>query len=394
MFVIIRYLTIWIISFSFLILEIPLSEAKSKQLPPFLANGINFDWWVRREEKPLLPQYHILSSIHAAGFTHIRYPLNPSWLVRYINDDHNINCSNEVSIFITNLIDVLKRTNLGLVLVLDATNDEKSEKWLKEESARLAAVVTCLGTAAEAADPQFARNMIAIGLLNEPRGNPQRWWNTQRDALSIARLALPHVWLLAQATYPSSITSILREQPISVDRIIYDVHFYEPFIFTHQGVRSAPDWLSTISGLPFRQPSPLNPCLAKVTVDGIANCFSCRDGFENLFCNKFKIEALKFAFTVEHIERELLKLVAWANGRPVYISEYGTNRGNSNRPGAPPEDRIAWLKHVASLAKQYGFGRAVYALGCGFGVTTDFACSSKALDQEIVFDAEVTNVLR
>jgi hypothetical protein len=82
-------------------------------------------------------------------------------------------------------------------------------------------------------DPEW----VFIEPMNEPvfESNPARWTAIQRDLLAAIREQAPDHTLLATSTNWSSLDTFVELEPLDDPNIVYNFHFYEPFLFTHQG---------------------------------------------------------------------------------------------------------------------------------------------------------------
>mgnify|MGYP001064118046 CR=1 FL=1 len=90
---------------------------------------------------------------------------------------------------------------------------------------------------------------LLVEIVNEPTIYPKEW----RTAASIIK----HIQdydasqdIIVGASNYNSMYELSRLDPLSFDHLIYSFHFYEPFIFTHQGTRWTGAQNSTL-GLPF-----------------------------------------------------------------------------------------------------------------------------------------------
>jgi endoglucanase len=106
--------------------------------------------------------------------------------------------------------------------------------------------------------PQMAEHFKARGpnlyyeILNEPHGISDIAWNTiQLNVVSAIRAVdTTHTIVVGPADWNSY--NNLDEMPIYPDdNLIYTYHFYDPFIFTHQGASWADPSMVPLSGVPF-----------------------------------------------------------------------------------------------------------------------------------------------
>ena len=84
------------------------------------------------------------------------------------------------------------------------------------------------------------RKMIyGYDLINEPDQTDEAvcdYWNTQRRAAEAIREIDPDVTIVMESNGWDSAGTYSYLSPLAMDNVIYQVHMYEPFVFTHQGV--------------------------------------------------------------------------------------------------------------------------------------------------------------
>ncbi|MGN1422364.1 MAG: glycoside hydrolase family 5 protein [Oscillospiraceae bacterium] len=132
------------------------------------------------------------------------------------------------------------------------------------------------------------------------------------------------------------------------ENIVFNFHFYEPFLFTHQ---SAP-WLPAIPKGEMNYPATMERYRR---LSEQINCFG--SGLKNTdemgagFMELLIIEAVNAAENA---------------GVPLYCREYGVDYF------APPTDTLAWFRDIHSVFEKYGIGRAVWTYKkLDFGITDE-----------------------
>lgn len=362
-------------------------------IPHFLANGIVMDWWVRIDSKPPVIVETILQQLSDAGFTHLRYPLNPSLFIQRKGAAFTFDCASPVfTNFLERQIEIAKRHKVGLSLVVDASNHGDELAWLAQatDGKRLADVMGCLMSKATLVDSTYARDGIAYGTINEPKVGIERWNEVQSNAIKLVRKEHKDQWVLATGSSPSSINRLRKVDKVKTSRVIYEVHFYEPQVFTQQGALGVQTWMRNMRGVRFG--SPQGNCDAMEKTGSSERCVKCSDGNDSQFCVLFR-QQKGLLTSRTYIESRFDQIGNWANGDLIYIGEYGVNR----RLLASKEeafDRVTWLRQVATAADARGFGRAMYSLACWYGVTTRIACDKEELDGGFEIDQPVAAAVR
>ena len=183
------------------------------------------------------------------------------------------------------------------------------------------------------------REDIFFELLNEPDMSEGKvtaaLWTTAAQAIinAIRSVNAKQTLLFGDVKW-YSITELAKRTPFTDDNIIYVIHTYEPFAFTHQG-GSWTDY-ATIKGLPF----PYDPAKWS-TVSG--------DFGVNKSTKAYVKTAIKNYYKTgnkEAIMAEMLKAKKWAatNNVPVILNEFGALNLRSTA-----ESRINYLTAMREI---------------------------------------------
>lgn len=78
-------------------------------------------------------------------------------------------------------------------------------------------------------------NYVYYEILNEPNLYPNQWDFMVHEIISEIRKEDKKTKILIGATNYNSIYELSRKKPFLYKNLVYVFHFYEPFIFTHQG---------------------------------------------------------------------------------------------------------------------------------------------------------------
>lgn len=89
------------------------------------------------------------------------------------------------------------------------------------------------------------KGLYGYDLINEPAQYGTAlpdcdYWNLQRRAAEAIRKIDPEATIIVAANEYSASHAFLYLRALEMDNVIYQVHFYKPFKYTHQGVNGAP----------------------------------------------------------------------------------------------------------------------------------------------------------
>ncbi|MGN0649142.1 MAG: glycoside hydrolase family 5 protein [Oscillospiraceae bacterium] len=190
---------------------------------------------------------------------------------------------------------------------------------------------------------------LAFELLNEIVENtPERWNALALRAIQTIRRNAPNTKIIIGGIQWNSVHTLrLLDKPYD-ENIVFNFHFYEPFLFTHQ---SAP-WLPVIPKGEMNYPATMER-YRKLSEQ--INCFG--SGLKNTD-----------EMGAEFMELLILEAVNAAEnaGVPLYCGEYGVD------DLAPIADTLEWFKDIHSVFEKYGIGRAVWTYkSMDFGITDE-----------------------
>jgi len=190
---------------------------------------------------------------------------------------------------------------------------------------------------------------LAFELLNEPTAADNALWNdVAAQALAAIREVDPHRWVVVGSNSWNVPSTFPDLRDFRDPRVAYAVHWYEPFIFTHQ---KAPwcEWLKTLD-LTVDYPGVL-PDLAPRQAE-------LRDPAWREQLMLFSGEALGY----ERMERWFAPVAQFAqrSGAPIYCTEFGC------WDPAPPEAQLNWFRDVLKLFGCHDVAWAQWEYGCLF----------------------------
>jgi endoglucanase len=192
---------------------------------------------------------------------------------------------------------------------------------------------------------------VIYEILNEPHGIDNAVWsNIQQTVINAIRSVDTKHFIIVGAANFNTYT-LLKDLPVYSDtKLIYTFHFYDPFIFTHQGATWTDPSLAPLAGVPFPHSSatmPPTPATLKGTwvESAINNYFS--DGTINKVKSLIDIAA---NFKDQRSAR-------------VFCGEFGVYIPNSS-----DSDRVKWYEVVRQYFETKGIPWTIWDYTGGFGL--------------------------
>lgn len=215
---------------------LPVAQAGVPALPA-LRRGVNLSHWFEYEQGQGLEAGE-LRDLKGAGFDHVRIPVDPV-VGGWRPTDGSLHAD---------FMQALRRAiemaiGAGLAVVFDLHMTAPTREQIEAEPAlepRLQALWREIAVALADLPPSH----LAFELYNEPQyygRRASRWPVLQRTLLTEVRRVAPRHLVLLSGTEGGSLQGLI-EMPVRADpALAWVFHYYEPFLFTHQGAH----WLDT-----------------------------------------------------------------------------------------------------------------------------------------------------
>lgn len=321
-----------------------LSPGLAKAQTPF-SRGVNLTGWfqVNSPGQIQFTRYtkHDLADIKSLGCDVIRLPINlhsmTSGSPSYTLDP----------LFITFLDSVVTWSEqLDMYLILDNHSFDPIASTSPDIDDILIPVWTQM-----AQHYKNRSDYIIYEILNEPHGIAAATWGIiQGQVINAIRSAdTKHTIMVGGVNY-NTYTELQNIPVYSDPNLIYTFHFYDPFMFTHQGASWNSPSMEPLAGVPFpynASEMPACPDVLKGTwVESSLNNYI-NDG------------------TVAHVKSLIDIAVAFRNARNVKIfcGELGVYIPNSD-----PADRVYWYSIVRQYLEEKGISWTTWDYQGGFGL--------------------------
>lgn len=191
-------------------------------------------------------------------------------------------------------------------------------------------------------------------ILNEPHGIETKVWAPIQEKVvtAIRKIDSGRGIVVGGVNY-NSLDELLNVPVYNDDNIIYTFHFYDPYIFTHQGETwGHPPNLRNLKGLPFPSDAHAMPEIPPDLIGTWA---------EKAIQHSYMKEA-----TAEALAKQLDKAVLFSQEHgniPLFCGEFG-----AHIPNILPEDRRRWYQTVTQLLEERNISRASWDYFGNFGI--------------------------
>ena len=214
---------------------------------------------------------------------------------------------------------------------------------------------------------QFDPDWVILEPMNEPvlSRNEQNWPPVQKKVIAAIRKGAPKHSILATGARWSNLDTLLELEPLNDNNIIYNFHFYEPHIFTHQGASWSSDWVKPLRAIPY----PSSPEAVKDLIERYS------DGEIVRNIRRYGEQR----WNAEKIEGRMKDASEWAkkHGVTIICNEWGTYKRY-----CPPEYRAAWLRDVRKSCEKFSIGWCMWTFDGSFGVV-DRENGKAIVDKEV-----------
>ena len=324
-----------------------------------LKHGINLSHWFAQAIGGQYTKEHFdtydtaqdMALIKQMGFDHVRFTLNAEPMFRRGQADR---IPADYLVMVDGAVKMI--LDQGLAVIIDIHPDSDFKARLATDDVAVEQFEDfwrALAKHYSNLDPE----KVFFEILNEPEFKDRyRWAGVQERLARGIREGAPQHTIIAAGANWSSNTELLFLEPLRDANIIYNFHFYDPHIFTHQGATWSTNFQHYLTKLPY--PSTPENVQSAVT--------QAPDAVNQLLVVRYGLDR----WNAERIDAEIAAVAAWGKRWhvPVTCNEFGVYR-----EAAAPEDRLRWIHDVRTVLEKYGMGWTMwdYAGGFSVAVTTD-----------------------
>lgn len=194
-------------------------------------------------------------------------------------------------------------------------------------------------------------DLIMYEICNEPHDvDDYVWGRIQQNIINVIRRNDSIHTIIVNPAGWSSYNNLKKLPEYNDPNLIYDFHFYDPMIFTHQSASFVTPKTTNLKNVPF----PYDQARMPAFPDDLKGTW-----FETSFKNyqeESRIERLKSLIDIAVDFRETRKV-------RIYCGELGVHI-----PGAPPEDRVLWYQTICSYLKEKNIPFTIWDYKDVFGI--------------------------
>ncbi|HEV3308262.1 MAG TPA: glycoside hydrolase family 5 protein [Candidatus Sulfotelmatobacter sp.] len=322
-----------------------------------LRRGINAsEWFAQVYDKRGYTKEHFqdwttaedIALMKSMGFDHVRLSVNPQPMMPNHRPDE---ISEEYFVYLDAAVKMILDQGMAVVIDLHPESDFKT-RLTKDDSfvQEFADFWRALAKHYSTWDPE----RVFFEILNEPEFSDRyRWYGVQTKLATAIREGAPQHTIIGAGARWSNDDELVFLEPLRDPNVIYNFHFYDPHIFTHQGATWGSYFWHWVKGLHYPSSPESAAKVAANVPDAMDRMAVIRYGQDH--------------WDASRIDAEITQVADWARQRgvPVVCNEFGVYRAY-----AEPRDREAWIHDVRTALEQHGMGWTMWDYSGSFGVVT------------------------
>ncbi len=193
--------------------------------------------------------------------------------------------------------------------------------------------------------------LIFYEVLNEPHGiSDESWGAIQQDVINTIREVDTIHTIVVGGSGFNSYNNLSEIPEYNDDNLLYTFHFYDPFVFTHQGASWVTPSMVPLAGVPFPyREQDMPACPESIKGSWIESAL-------NDYPNTGNVDFVRKLIDIAVAFRESRKV-------NIFCGEFGVYIPNSN-----PADRNYWYKEVRTYLEEKDIPWTSWDYHGGFGI--------------------------
>ena len=346
------------------------------------------------------PQHQLksetLDNVRKAGFDFIRLTIDPGPFL-FFDGARRDELDGQLLAQVQNLV------GRGFGVVVDLHSNSQVAAYAPEkitetpDSPLFRSYLALVGRVARLLAP-LAEKRVAFELMNEPQwgwdaDSAKRWQGQLQRMYTEARTSAPKLKLVLTGARGGDIGGLVQVDPRPFDaNTLWSFHYYEPYLLTHQGVRSdvgqARLW-RYFSDLPYpAAPEFFDGARAVLRANVFADTTLSAREKERTFNDAERAlrEYLNGNPGRARVAADFGKLDAWTKQYDIprdrlFMGEFGVTRTYGPYKASPPGPLKNWLADVRAEAEARNIGWALWALSGYGGMSLIEADDTSVLDK-------------
>ncbi|MER9303063.1 glycoside hydrolase family 5 protein [Mesorhizobium sp. M0293] len=358
----------------------------------FPAPRTDYDWPPFQSQRPV-PTPDDLGRLRRTGLDFIRLPVDPG---PFLAADAKTRGQ------LLDMLDAAVTTTLdaGLGIIVNVQANGATHYWNPDRmvsSTAAPAFDLYRGLVGELAGrlERFQPGRIALEPVNEPAQACESnvWSQIQLSLLTAARASAATLPLVVTGGCGSMVSGLTALDPAPLspfEPILFTFHFYEPYLFSHQG---AP-WMRepvyrSLNNVPWpASAGSLEQTLASVRARMAQDTETPEDARQAAYAETERVLKVYFDAKPDRwfVDKYLAEVRAWVDGHGlaperIIMGEFGALRTDARYVAAPNPDRARYIADVRQSAETFGFPWAFWDLFDGMGMMDD---TTRALDPAMI----------
>lgn len=197
-----------------------------------------------------------------------------------------------------------------------------------------------------------APESVVFEILNEPHDfQASQWHQIQQEVVDTIRKIDSSRWIVVTGADWGGVYGLLNLPPLPYNRLLYSFHFYEPFIFTHQGASWTSPSLAPLALVPWPYDASRMP--------------ACPQELKGTWVEYEITTGYKTTGTLAYMQNTLQQVKAYATSHqvPVFCGEMGVYMSQS-----PEADRVNWYREASQYLQSLQIPFTLWDYQGGFGL--------------------------